>query len=334
MSLIVKYRPNSFKDMIGNKHVVKSVQSLIKKKKAPHSWMFTGMSGCGKTTIARIVAKELGAKPTGIFEINASDLTGVDAVRDVIQKAHFRVPGSPISVYIFDEAQRLTTAAQNATLKLLEDPPAHAYFIIATTDPHKILGTIRTRCTEFRFEPVGTEDLVDLILDVSEAEEIKIDEDIVLEIAVNATGSPRLALNMLERCSVVKGIEEARKLISGLGIDFQVEGEFTISGELFDAMLSNKNVRSAWKEIGPILDTQVLKAGVNVDAILQGLTSRMGRFLLKSANLNIAEAVLILEKNHTLYSNASFCAVMLAVVNKYYESPTNVSRKESESNPR
>ena len=333
MSLIVKYRPKSFKDMIGNKHVVKSVESLMKKKKAPHSWMFTGMSGCGKTTIARIVAKELGAKRGGIFEINASDLSGVDSVREVIHQANFRVPGSPVSVYIFDEAQRLTTAAQNATLKLLEDPPAHAYFIIATTDPHKILGTIRTRCTEFRFEPVSTDDLVDLVLDVAEAEGMKIDEEIILEIAVNAAGSPRLALNMLERCSVVKGIDEARKLISGLGIDFQVEGEFTISGEIFDAMLSNKNVRSAWKEIGPILDKQVLKAGVNADAIRQGLTSRMGRFLLKTANLNVAEAVLILETNQNMYSNASFVAVMLSVVNKYYESPTNV-RKEIQSNPR
>ena len=333
MSLIVKYRPKSFKEMIGNKHVVDAVKSLIRKKAAPHSWMFTGNSGCGKTTIARIVAKELGAKPTGIFEINASDLTGIDSVRDVIQQAHFRVPGSPISVYIFDEAQRLTTAAQNATLKLLEDPPAHAYFIIATTDPHKILGTIRTRCTEFRFEPVAVDDIVDLVLDVAEKEKIKIDEEVILEIATNASGSPRLALNMLERCSVVTGIEEARKLISGLGIDFQIEGEFTISGEIFDAMLSNKNSRSAWRVIAPILDKQVLKAGVNTDAIKQGLTSRMGRFLLKSANMQVAEAVLLLESHQNMYSNASLVAVIFAVVNKYYDEVRN-DRAPSKTRPR
>ena len=321
MALFTKYRPSKFDEMIGNKHVTDAVKALVAKKEVPHSWMFTGNSGSGKTTIARIIAKELGASKSGIFEINTSSIRGIDGIRDIISKAQYRVPGSKVSVYILDECHQLTKDAQNALLKVLEDSPAHAYFILATTDPQKLLGTIRTRCEEFKFDPIGTEELVELVADIADQENIKLSDDILVEISTNAAGSPRLALNMLERCSVVgDNMKEARKLISGLGIDFQVEGEFTISGDIFNAMLNNRNARSAWKKIAKILDEEVLKANIDVNSVKQGLTSRMGRFLLKTANGGIADAVLILESIQNMYSNASFIAVMYKVVQAYYNS--------------
>ncbi len=319
MSLFTKHRPFALEDMIGNTHVINAVSALITKEEIPHSWLFTGMSGSGKTTIARIIARHLGATPAGIFEINASDLTGIDSVRDIAAKCRYRTPGSKVSVYIFDECHSWSVAAQNAILKVLEDAPSHAYFILATTDPQKLIGTIRTRCEEFKFEPVSVEDLADLVAKIADHEKISISDEIIVEIATNAAGSPRLALNMLERCTAVgDNIEEARKLVSGLGLDFQVEGEFTISGDILDVLLSNRNARGAWQKISTILDERVLTAHIDANSVKQGLTSRMGRLLLKQGNGGIADAVIILETIQNMYSNASFVAVMYKVVQAFY----------------
>lgn len=319
MSLFTKHRPKNFSEMVGNKHIITSVKALTEKKDVPHSWLFTGMSGSGKTTIARIIAKNLGASSSGIFEINSADLTGVDSVRDIAKQCRYKVPGSSVSVFIFDECHQWSSSSQNAILKVLEDAPAHAYFILATTDPRKLLGTIRTRCEEFKFDPVGLEDLADLILRVAQKENIELLDDIILEIAENAAGSPRLALNMLEKCSSIKDIESARKLISGLGIDFQVEGEFSISGKIFDVLQQVKNPRVAWRKITEILDRDILKPRADVNAIKQGLTNRLGRFVLTSAHSGAADAVILLETMQSMYTNASFIAIMFKTVEIYYK---------------
>ena len=324
MSLFTKYRPDEFSEMVGNDHLVSAVQALVEKEEIPHSWLFTGSSGIGKTTIARIIAREVGATTSGIFEINASSIRGIDAIRDILQKTPYRSLGSSKTVYILDECHQLTKEAQNALLKVLEDPPAHVYFILATTDPQKLIGTIRTRCEEFKFTPVGADALIDLVTTVAHKESLNLSPKVIAEIVANASGSPRLALNMLERCSVVgDSVEDAKKLVAGMGIDFQVDGEFTISGEIFDVLQEKKNARGAWKQISSILDTEVLKAHVDVNTVKQGLTSRMGRSLIKVSHAGTADAVLLLESIQNMYSSASFVAIMFKVVQAYYNGGVN-----------
>jgi DNA polymerase III delta prime subunit len=318
--------------MLGNSHVIESVKTLIEKKDVPHSWLFTGNSGCGKTTIARIIATELGATASGIVEINASDIRGIDGMREIIKQAQYRVPGSPISVYILDECHQLTKDAQNALLKILEDSPAHAYFVLATTDPQKLIDTIKTRCKQFKFEPLTPEDTVELVADVADIEGIKVSDDILMEIAQQSAGSPRLALNMLERCSALTNdIEKARKLICSISMDFQIEGEFDISGEIVAVLLGNRNERAAWKKISTILDQKILKANADVNAVKQGLTARLGRLLLTRADLGIAEAIILLETVKNMYSNASFVAVMYMLVKKYYKGGGDAKEVEGRS---
>lgn len=333
MALFTKYRPTTFDEMVGNKHVIKAVKKLTNKKDIPHSWMFTGMSGSGKTTIARIIASKLGAKSSGIFEINASDLTGVDSVREIAKNCKYRVAGSPVSVYIFDECHMWSVSAQNAILKVLEDAPNHTYFILATTDPHKLLGTIRTRCEEFKFDPVEDNDIIDLLMAVAEKEEITLAEDIFIEIAANAAGSPRLALNMLERCSAVDTVEDAKKLVTGLGIDFQVEGDINTSGEIFNTLLSETNKKDAWDKISVILG-KALDEKRNTDEIRKGLTGRMGKYLLKGNNRGLANAVLTIEKYRDTYSVAAFVAVLFKAVEEFYAGGTSVRTRESTTNIR
>lgn len=310
MALYTKYRPDDFGTMIGNGPVVAAVQKILSKKDIPHAWMFTGHSGIGKTTIARIIAKKLGATGSGIFETNAADVRGIDGIREIIEKVQYRSPGSPVSVFILDECHQLTKDAQNALLKALEDAPAHAYFILCTTDPQKVIDTIRTRCQEFKFAPLGVDDLVEIVMTVSEAEKIDLDATIITEIAKNAGGSPRLALTMLERCQAVASPEEAIKLISGMGLNLQTEGEFAVSGKIVDVLLSRKPARQAWPMVARILDADLFAAHADVNELKKGITSRLGRMLLKTYNPGIAEAILVLENNKDYYSNASFAGIM------------------------
>lgn len=328
MAIFTKYRPTTFDEMVGNKHVMKAVKQLTNKKDVPHSWLFTGMSGSGKTTIARIIAKKLGATNSGIFEINASDLTGVDSVREIAKNCKYRVAGSAVSVYIFDECHMWSVSAQNAILKVLEDTPAHTYFILATTDPHKLLGTIRTRCEEFKFNPVEAEELVELLISVAAKEDINIGDEVFIEIAANAAGSPRLALNMLERCAAVSSVTEAKQLVEGLGIDFQVEGEFNTSGDVFNVLLEENNKKAAWEKISNILK-KAIDAKINTDDICKGLGGRMGRYLLNSNNRGLANAVLVLEQNKNAYSAAAFVAIVFKAVEEFYAGGASVRTRES-----
>lgn len=315
MALYSKYRPKDFSSMVGNGTVTRAVDKLLKKgKDIPHSWMFTGHSGIGKTTIARIIAQKLGASGSGIVEMNAASVRGIDGVRELISNIQYRQPGSPVSVIILDEAHQLTKDAQNALLKVLEDPPAHAYFIICTTDPTKIIDTIRTRCEEFKFAPLSVDELMEVILVVSSEEKMELSDEILASIAQNAGGSPRLAINMLERCSACTSTQEALSLISGMGLDFQVEGEFEVSGKILDVLLKQKNEKIAWPIIARILDQDIFAVHNDVAGVKTGLTNRMGRYLLKSYHPGMADAIILLEMNKDLYTNASFSGLMLKVV--------------------
>lgn len=204
-SLYRKYRPNTFADIIGQDHIVRVLQSAIEKKTPHHAYLFTGTRGIGKTSIARIFARELGVEPEDITEIDAASYTGVDNVRELTESAMTLPFLSPYKVYILDEVHMLSKAAFNAFLKGLEEPPRHVIYILATTELSKLPDTIVSRCEVHTFRTPNIDTLCSVIEDVVEKEGYSIDKESVKLIAMTGDGSFRDTLGVLQK--VMSSIE-------------------------------------------------------------------------------------------------------------------------------
>ncbi|MES2986203.1 MAG: DNA polymerase III subunit gamma/tau [Patescibacteria group bacterium] len=204
-SLYRKYRPASFADISGQDHIVRVLQSAIEKKTPHHAYLFTGTRGVGKTSIARIFAKELGVEPEDITEIDAASYTGVDNVRELTESAMTLPFLSPYKVYILDEVHMLSKAAFNAFLKGLEEPPRHVIYILATTELSKLPDTIISRCEVHTFQTPSLHTLGTVVNDVCKKEGYSIDTDSVILIAMTGDGSFRDTLGVLQK--VMSSIE-------------------------------------------------------------------------------------------------------------------------------
>ncbi|MES2623215.1 MAG: DNA polymerase III subunit gamma/tau [Patescibacteria group bacterium] len=204
-SLYRKYRPETFKDVTGQDHIVRVLQSAIEKKTPHHAYLFTGTRGIGKTSIARIFARELGVEPEDITEIDAASYTGVDNVRELTESAMTLPFLSPYKVYILDEVHMLSKAAFNAFLKGLEEPPRHVIYILATTELNKLPDTIISRCEVHTFRTPNIDILSKVIENVAEQEGYGIDAESIKLIAMTGDGSFRDTLGVLQK--VMSSIE-------------------------------------------------------------------------------------------------------------------------------
>ena len=182
MELYKKHRPKSFDDIIGQDNAIKVLKTKFKKKSIPHAILLKGPSGVGKTTIGRIIKKELGCKGTDFQEINGADKGGVDDMRSIRRSMSKAPMKSKCRLWLIDEAHKITSAAQDMMLKMLEDTPGHVYFILATTDPQKLKKTIRTRCTEIAVKNLDTKDMTNLILSIYAKEKAKKYKNVVSKI--------------------------------------------------------------------------------------------------------------------------------------------------------
>lgn len=199
LALYRKYRPEDFDQVMGQEGIVDSLKASLKSGKISHAYLFTGSRGTGKTSVARIFARALGTTANDLYEIDAASNNGVDEMRDLTKGIATLPFDSKYKVYILDEVHMLSKSSFNALLKTLEEPPAHVIFILATTEPHKILDTVKSRCQVFEFKKPGLEDLVTFVQDGAKKEKREITDEAADLVARFADGAYRDAWGTLER---------------------------------------------------------------------------------------------------------------------------------------
>lgn len=205
LSLAVKYRPLDFDHVYGQDGVKELLITHLALDSCPRVMLFYGPRGCGKTTVARIVANMLGARGRDLVEFNIAHTGGKDRAREIADNANYAPFESDVKIYIFDECHRATKDFQDALLKVIEEPPPYVYFIFCTTEEDRLLATIKSRCTPFEFSPLKSADLKKVIDNILESEDEVIDTSLVREIISQVDGDCRRAIKLLE---MTFGVEE------------------------------------------------------------------------------------------------------------------------------
>ncbi|MCA0758294.1 DNA polymerase III subunit gamma/tau [Paenibacillus sp. N4] len=244
IALYRAWRPQTFQDMVGQQHIIQTLQNSIRENRVSHAYLFNGPRGTGKTTTAKVLAKAVNcrqgpaAEPCNecdacigitaghimdVIEIDAASNRGIDEIRDIRDKVRYAPSEVRYKVYIIDEVHMLTSEAFNALLKTLEEPPGHVIFILATTEPHKLPATIISRCQRFDFRQVSLEEQCERLLEICRSESIQADEDAIAYIARLSEGGMRDAISLLEQVSAFGGdritLEAAIDVTGGMAAD-------------------------------------------------------------------------------------------------------------------
>ncbi len=249
MPLYRKYRPQQLEEVVGQEHIKKALTNAITTNKISHAYLFTGPRGTGKTSTARIFAKSLNcvegptihpcgkcanciditnSTPMDVIEIDAASNRSVEDAQHILERVMYAPVNSRYKIYIIDEVHMLSTTAFNALLKTLEEPPKNVIFILATTEVHKVLDTIKSRCQRYDFRRITTDDIVKHLRMISTKEDINITDDALISIAKNSAGGMRDSIALLEQLSVLGGEITTAEIDNLLGrLSFDILNEFS-----------------------------------------------------------------------------------------------------------
>ncbi|HID10109.1 MAG TPA: DNA polymerase III subunit gamma/tau [Candidatus Latescibacteria bacterium] len=286
-----KWRPQRFEDVVGQEHVRVTLQNALREGKVAHAYLFAGPRGVGKTTVARVLAKALnceqGPTPTpcnacaqclaiargrsmDVLEIDGASNRGIDEVRELRESAQLAPVGGRYKVYIIDEVHMLTTPAFNALLKTLEEPPSHVVFVLATTEPHQVPPTIRSRCQRFDFRRLSVREIVEHLAFISRGEKVEAEEAALVLMARKAEGSMRDAQSLWDQAAAfgegrvsLRSVQEMLGLVEG-DLFFRV-GEAILRGE----------VRNGLEVVEEALDR-----GISLGAFAEGLAEHLRNLLV------------------------------------------------------
>ena len=263
-----KYRPVNFDDVIGQKVITNTLKEAIKNNKLAQALLFTGPRGVGKTSCARIVARELNNfeisddNSYNIFELDAASNNGVEGIRNLIEQTRIPPQTGKFKVYIIDEVHMLSSGAFNAFLKTLEEPPAHCVFILATTEKHKIIPTILSRCQIYNFKRITNDGIVDHLKNICQLEKIKFEDDALIQIANKSDGAMRDALQLFDKVVGVNKELTSKSVSENLNtVDFETYIK------LFE-FINNNDIPNLIVEINSVLDN-----GISGDIFISGLSS-------------------------------------------------------------
>lgn len=221
--LHVKYRPKGLSEIIGHKSIIKSLEAMLKSPTCNHTFLFTGNSGCGKTTLARIMAKEVGCSETNIIEVDAATNTGIEATKELISTLIYKGFGDqPNKAIIIDECHALSKAAWQALLKITEEPPSHVYFFLCTTEDNKVPKTIQTRSASYHLKPIDDKSMHAFLTNIVFKEDLKFTPSTIQAIVEASEGSPRQALVFLSKLLSCGDDKEAKLLLEQPLEDAQV----------------------------------------------------------------------------------------------------------------
>jgi len=295
-----KFRPKNFDEVIGQEHISKTLKNAISENRIAQAYLFSGPRGCGKTTMARILAKALNCKqgpatePCGVcencveigrsssvdvLEIDGASNNGIDEIRALRENVKFSAANSKYKIYIIDEAHQITAQAFNALLKTLEEPPEHVVFILATTEQHKIPVTILSRCQKYRFKLIPSKEIALAIKNISAKENFEIDDD-ALSIIINASGgSMRDALSLLEQAVSSSAGKISSEYIRGL------------LGLLPKEIIASVSEDLAKGNIQKILETvkNISEQGYNILQFARDLRDHLRQVMIYSINPEIGE---------------------------------------------
>lgn len=301
LELYRKYRPETLDDMVGNEATIKSLKKEL--ENGSHAFLMTGPAGCGKTTLARIMAKEVGAGPLSIHEINSAENRGIDTAREIMEQMRFNPSDGDAIVWILDEMHQITSAGQNALLKALEDTPSHCYFFLCTTDPQKLIAPLKTRCSIINVKPLTNDEMMYLLKRTSRQEKIKIGNEIYERICEIAQGGSRKALKLLAKVIYLDTDDERLEVLKAGEDNESVE-----SLELCRALTKKTNLKTLF---------QLLK---NIDLsdaekVRQGIMGYMNACILKGAVSSEIVATMQAFSSADTYKNGKF-ALTIAILDR------------------
>lgn len=332
-SLYRVWRPEKFSDVVGQNHIVKVLIGEIENDRISHAYLFCGPRGTGKTSLAKIFAKSVnctsrsGAESCGICDIcteaaagNATDIieidaasnNGVDSVRDLRDRVNLLPAKCRYKVYIIDEVHMLSQGAFNALLKTLEEPPAHVIFILATTEPHKLPATIRSRCQRFDFKRISADIIAGRLMDVCKAEGFKYDKNAIMTIARAAEGGMRDALSILDQCSAFGDItsESVSDTLGG--------GDNSMVFELVQS-ISEYDEKRALERLRALLDS-----GADTRTLIKDLADIFRRMMWIASGSDVEEPDKKLSPLVESFGKSSCLRALNILIKKEYEMRLNL----------